>query len=186
MLTSEIIEKLKLVNWTRILTIANSLEDCNDAQWRFMKGLVIELALEKYSEPNDIRYVGGVHKDHEWFMLDGRTIDIELKSLMSSSFYTKTGQLRSKISVKLTNSNGTNKKMSLLPNDICDVLLILKSDGVVVVDKNTIIANQQSCGDGFMLNLNKSDIVEITGKLDVCCTNLGLKSKIMKAVYDAI
>ena len=186
MLTQDIIEKLKLTDWPRILRIANSLDDCNDAQWRFVKGLVIELALEKYSNPNDIRYVGGVHKDYEWFLLDGLIIDIELKSVVSSSFYTKKGQLRPKISVKLTNSNGTNKKSALSPTDICDVLLILKSDGVVAVDKNTIIANQQSCGDGFMLNLNKSDVVEITGKLEVCYTTLGLKHTIMKAIYDAI
>ena len=189
MCSSDLIrEALRQINWTRILSIANGLDDCNDAQWRFVKGLVIELAFEKHSAPHDIEYVGSIHRDFVWRLrgAETRTLNIEFKSLVSSTLYTQRGRLRSRLSVKLTNSHGTNTKAALTAEDICDVLIILKSDGAVAVSQDTILAQQRSCGDGFMLDLRASDVIEITGCVPPTRTPLNLKAALLKTIIDAI
>lgn len=148
-----LVDELKQFNWTKILEIANGLSDLNDAQLRFAKAIVIEKAVEKYSKKDDsdvgLVYVADRHKDYEW---PKYRVSVELKSIVSSTFYTNKNKLRDKVTVKLNNSNGTNKKAVLVPSDVADILLVVKRDGVLVFDRKTVMGNSKSQGDGFLFS----------------------------------
>lgn len=154
-------EILKSYKWQNVIDLASSLATLNESQFRFMKGLIIEIATEKCSN-NEMKYVGLPHKDFDWIPLN---LTVELKSMTSSSFFKKNGILRDTVTFKLNNSNGTNKKNTLTDSEVCDIILLIKNDGVAIVDKETIIKNLIKTGDGFIVNLTKKDITMITEKL---------------------
>jgi hypothetical protein len=59
---------------------------------------------------------------------------------------------------------GTNKS-SLDPNNIADVLVAVHRDGAYAVSKDIVIAKARHLGDGWELKPNKSDIVELSGRI---------------------
>ena len=178
----QVITDIKLWNWQTIIDFSNSLDDFNDAQWRFLKGLIIELAVEKHSEPT-LQYVGQVHKDFVW----GRHgIDIELKSNMTASMYTKKGKYRKNYSIKLNNSMGTNKK-ALSAQDVADIIVVPTKNGVFALDRATVLANHTLLGDGVSVKVTGSEIIPITGPITqhtAYATNL--KQAIMAAITQAL
>jgi len=177
-----IINDIKLWNWQTIIDFGNSLDDFNDAQWRFLKGLIIELAIEKHGEPT-LQYVGQVHKDFVW---GKHGIDIELKSNMTASMYTKKGQLRPNYSIKLNNSMGTNKK-ALSAQDVADYIIVPMKNGVFALDRATVLANHTLLGDGVSVKVTGSQIIPITGPLNQKnIYNTNLKQAIMSAITAAI
>lgn len=169
------INKCKKINWQKINDVCESLDDLNDSQYRFLKGRFIELLVE--NESNGLfRYVGAKHKDFE---CDSFKYTVELKSATSQQLYKKDGKLRQGNSVILNNSMGTNKKPVLDPNDVADYLIIVKSDGAVLVDKSTVMKNAHSNGDGFVVKLKPNDVVELSGMLSHKTNySIGLKSKL--------
>lgn len=152
---------LKSYEWQNVIDLTPSLETLNESQFRFLKGFIIEIATEKCSN-GELKYVGLPHKDFDWTTLN---LCVELKSVTSSSFFKKNGHLRDYFSFKLNNSNGTNNKNSLMNTDVCDIIVLIKNDGVAIVDKETVIENSIKTGDGFYVNLQKKDIIMITEKL---------------------
>lgn len=183
-LSQEIIDALKKFDWHQIIDKGNKLEDLNDRQWRFIKGLVIELIVEKYSGQDGLTYVGDMFKDYHWKKYN---LNVELKSGLSGSMYGKKGNLNKNFLIKLNNSNGTNKKDTLSPDEVADILIVIKNDGAFVVDKNTIIRCSKKTGDGFDLMLNRGDVIQLTGKLyPNTMNNLNLKEKIMNAIRSVI
>ncbi len=177
-----IINDIKNWNWQTIIDFGNSLDDFNDAQWRFLKGLIIELAIEKHSEPT-LQYVGQVHKDFIW---GKHGVDIELKSNMTGSMYTKKGQLRPNYSIKLNNSMGTNKK-ALSAQDVADYIIVPMKNGVFALDRATVLANHTLLGDGVSVKVTGSQIIPITGPLaQKNIYNTNLKQAIMSAITAAI
>ena len=183
-LSQEIIDALRKFDWHQIIDKGNKLEDLNDRQWRFIKGLVIELILEKYSGQDGLTYVGDMFKDYHWKKYN---LNVELKSGLSGSMYGKKGNLNKNFLIKLNNSNGTNKKDTLSPDEVADILIVIKNDGAFVVDKNTIIRCSKKTGDGFDLMLNRGDVIQLTGKLyPNTMNNLNLKEKIMNAIRSVI
>jgi len=181
-MTQTAINDIKKWNWQTIIDFGNSLDDFNDAQWRFLKGLIIELAVEKHSEPT-LQYVGEVHKDFVW---GKHGLDIELKSNMAGSMYTKKGQLRPNFSIKLNNSMGTNKK-ALTAQDVADIILVPMKNGVFALDRATVLANHTLLGDGVSVKVTSSQIVPITGPLtQKNAYNTNLKQAIMSAITAAI
>ena len=180
-LSQEIIDALRKFDWHQIIDKGNKLEDLNDRQWRFIKGLVIELIVEKYSGQDGLTYVGDMFKDYHWKKYN---LNVELKSGLSGSMYGKKGNLNKNFLIKLNNSNGTNKKDTLLPDEVADILIVIKNDGAFVVDKNTIIRCSKKTGDGFDLMLNRGDVIQLTGKLyPNTMNNLNLKEKIMNFFF---
>lgn len=157
----KILEELKRFNWQTIIEYGLSLDDLNDRQWRFLKGLVAELTVEKHSE-NNLVYVGEDHKDYDWPSF-GKTV--ELKSQLSGPMYNKNGRLKKNFSVKLNNSNGTNKKDQLDPKEVCDFILVVRSDGSFVIDHQTVLENAHKTGDGFEVKVNADQIIEISGRI---------------------
>ena len=183
-LSQEIIDALRKFDWHQIIDKGNKLEDLNDRQWRFIKGLVIELIVEKYSGQDGLTYVGDMFKDYHWKKYN---LNVELKSGLSGSMYGKKGNLNKNFLIKLNNSNGTNKKDTLSPDEVADILIVIKNDGAFVVDKNTIIRCSKKTGDGFDLMLNRGDVIRLTGKLyPNTMNNLNLKEKIMNAIRSVI
>lgn len=184
MINQQITDHLKSFEWSEIITKGNGLEDLNDRQWRFMKGLVAELITEKHSGPDGLVYVGEDHKDYDWPKYN---LTVELKSQLSGPMYNKNGQLKKCFTVKLNNSNGTNRKSSLDPKEVADLLLVVRNDGAFVVDKETVIANSKSNGDGFESTLTRDQIVEVSGQIKVNKTSsLDIKRRIQDAIKSVI
>lgn len=183
-LTQEVIDALRKFDWNQIIDKGTKLEDLNDRQWRFIKGLVIELIVEKYSGQDGLTYIGDSFKDYHWKKFN---LNVELKSGLSGSMYGKKGNLNKNFQIKLNNSNGTNKKDVLLPDEVADILIVIKKDGAFAVDKSTIIRCSKKSGDGFDLMLNRGDVVQLTGRMHSnTCENLNLKEKIMNAIRNVI
>lgn len=157
----EILDDLKRFNWQTIVDFGNSLNDLNDSQWRFLKGLVAELTLETHAD-NNLVYVGDVHKDYDW---PKYKLSVELKSQLSDNMYTKKENLRKNYTIKLNNSNGTNSKDQLQDHEIADLLIVIRNDGAFVLDKKTVKKNAKKQGDGFIVIVDNSKIVEISGKI---------------------
>lgn len=161
MIDPKILQELKSFNWQTIVDHGNSLHDLNDRQWRFLKGLIAELTVEKHSK-NNLVYVGEDHKDFDW-PKTGKTV--ELKSQLSGPMYTKKGRLKKNFSIKLNNSNGTNKKDFLDPEEVCDYTLVVRNDGSFVLDRETVMANAHKTGDGFEVRVDAGQITEVSGRV---------------------
>jgi hypothetical protein len=181
-MNQQAIDDIKLWNWQTIIDFGNSLDDFNDAQWRFLKGLIIELAIEKHSDPT-LQYVGQVHKDFIWGKY---ALDIELKSNMTASMYTKKGEYRSNYSIKLNNSMGTNNR-ALSAQDVADIIIVPMRDGVFALDRATVLANHTALGDGVSVQVDATKIIPITGPMTQKTTyNTNLKQAIMTAITQAL
>lgn len=184
MIKSDIIDDIKHFQWKEIISHGNRLEDLNDAQWRFLKGLVAELLVEKYSGIDGLTRVGQPHYDYVW---DKHQIRVELKSLFSAKMYDKYGKVKNNFTVKLNNSNGTNKKEKMSADEVAEILLVVYNDGAFAVDQTTVIERSQAGGDGFVVKLKKTDIIEISGKMSATdTTSFDLKEKISNAIRESI
>ena len=177
------IKALKNFDWQKIIDYANSLGDLNEAQLRFLKGLAIEAATEKFSN-SDIKYVGEKHRDFVW---PGQNdISVELKSMVSMGMYTKKGKIKTLPEIRLNNSMGTNKN-NLDPNNIADVLIAVLKDGAFAVSKETVLAKVKHLGDGWVLKLTEQDIVELSGQiLRVKTYNTKLSESIHNAIKQSL
>jgi len=182
-LNSKIIDDIKNFSWQKTVQYGNSLDDLNDAQLRFLKGLAIEHALAKYSGKDGLVYVGLAHKDYDWPKYQ---LTVELKSHLSRGMYGKKGKLSKHYLIKLNNSNGTNKKV-LPPDEVADILIAVYNDGAFAVDKETVLKNAKCNGDGFVLKLHKSDIIEISGRILITeKTSSNLKTIVLNAIINSI
>jgi hypothetical protein len=97
--------------------------------------------------------------------------------------YTKQGRLKKNFSIKLNNSNGTNKKETLDPTEVCDYILVVRSDGAFVIDRDTVLANAYRGGDGFEVRVDADQITEISGRIQ---PNTQYQSSIRENVIDVI
>ena len=84
---------------------------------------------------------------------------------------------------KLNNTNGTNKKEHLTENDVSDIILLVKNDGVFCVEKKTVLKNAKKTGDGFVLPLLKTDLIKITNRI---FPNTSKNVNFKKIVKDAL
>jgi hypothetical protein len=182
-MNQNIIDDLKAFDWQTIIEYGNSLDDLNDSQWRFIKGLAVELCVEKYSN-SDLTYVGVKHKDFNW---PAHNITAELKSQLSGGMYGKKGKLNKNYTIKLNNSHGTNKQKTINPADVADVIIVVRDDGAFAIDQATAIRNAVSGGDGFEVKVPKDEIIELTGLVVPERTfDTNLKEKITNAIRDSL
>lgn len=194
MINEEVLADLKSFNWQIIIDFGLSLDDLNDRQWRFIKGLVAELAVEQ-NAVNGLTYVGRDHCDYEW---PCHGITAELKSQLSGPMYLKKNipgteqrQLVKQLSIKLNNSHGTNKKTTLDPDTVADVLIVVRNDGAFALAKQTVLERAVHGGDGWEIHLHRDrdldKIIELSGYVKnqtVYQTNL--KQKLTDAIRQAI
>lgn len=156
---TDFIKWAKTIDWQTINNVCDSLDDLNDSQYRFLKGRFIELLVEHYSK-GVLEFVGEKHKD---FNCKKFKCTIELKSEVSNSLYNKK-TMRPNFNIRFSNSMGTNKT-EIDPNHVTDYVIIIKKDGVVLVDKKTVLESVVTHGDGFTLKLQPNKVVELSGKL---------------------
>lgn len=157
-MNQNIVNDLKDFDWQKIIDYGNSLDDLNDAQYRFAKGLAVETSVEKLSNGNLV-YVGEKHKDYNWPKHD---VTVELKSILSQRMYDRHGEVKTLPNIRLNNSMGTNKD-ALDPAAVADVLLVVLRDGAYALDKATVLAKAKHLGDGWELKVTKDDITPISG-----------------------
>ena len=184
MINESVLKHLKSFDWQTIIARCSGLEDMNDRQWRFMKGLVAELIVEKYSGPDGLKYVGADHMDYVW---PSRDLTVELKSVLSGTMHKKSGKLRKRYSVRLSNTQGTNTKDAPPPEHVCDLLIVVMRDGAFVIDRETVIKNAVHCGAGFDVIVNSKDVVPLTGVVtpgSVFASSI--KQDVMKVIMAAI
>jgi len=159
-----VISDLKSFDWKQVIDYGNNLgPKFNNAQWRFMKGLIMEKATESYSNDPTFKYVGEKHCDFTW---EKHNITIEQKSIMAGKFYTKKNKLKKTLNFILTNSQGTNNSTKISSSSVADVLIGISSDGVVFAPKDVVMKYLTENGDGCVVNIPGSEIVEITGYLE--------------------
>ena len=184
-MNQNIIDDLKAFDWQTIIEYGNSLDDLNQGQWRFLKGLVCELITEKFGNGNLV-YVGQDHKDFDW-PRHNISISVELKSQLSARMYTKKGRLRKNYPIKLNNSHGTNEKKKIDAKDVADIIIVVRDDGAFMIDQATAIKHAKPAGDGFNVKVSKDEIIELSGLVvpdKVYTTNL--KEKIMTVIRDSL
>ena len=182
-MNNQIITDIQQWDWQTIIDFSNSLDDFNDAQWRFLKGLIIEKTVEKHSNDPTLKYVGQIHKDFVWAR---HGVDIELKSNMTASMYTKKGKYRKNYSIKLNNSMGTNTQ-TLTAQHVADIIIVPMSNGVFALDRATILANHTALGDGVVVKVTADQIVPITGPINQKTVyNNTLKQDIMHAIEQGL
>lgn len=179
---TEIINDFKSFNWQKIIDYGSSLGDLNSAQFKFLKGLAIEFAIEKFAD-GDLSYVGVDHKDFDW---PKHNISVEAKTQFSETMFTSKGQLRTSYSVILNNSRGTNKQTTVNADQVADCILVVKSDGAFAIDKQTVISKSKGQGDGFTLKVKKHEIIPITGKLTGHPKQLDLKNKFIQILKESL
>lgn len=194
MIDPKILADLKSFNWQKIIDFGISLDDLNDRQWRFAKGMVAELAVEKHAV-NGLKYVGRDHCDYEW---DHHNIEVELKSQLSGPMYlksnipnTKQREFVKSYTIKLNNSNGTNKSNTLDPKSVADVLVVVRNDGAFAIDRETVISNARKGGDGWEVfldrDVDRDKIYELSGHIQAQNTyDTNLKEKLLEAIRQAI
>lgn len=181
MKNADILSELKKINWDEILSIANSLDDLNDKQWRFLKAVIIEMALEKISK-NELIYVAENHRDFIWKKYN---LSVELKTNVSATMYKKKRwwEKKKNYNIILSNSMGSNKKN--VP-EIADIIISIYGDGVFFIDKKTAIQNIKKNGDGFIITVDSSDIVAVTTKKNVVKKTNTFKKTIMEQIKKII
>lgn len=82
---------------------------------------------------------------------------------------------------------GTNKKTKLDPNDVADILIVVRNDGAFAIDKQTILAHATSGGDGFDVKITKDQIIELSSKITQKTKfNTNLKKVVINAIKQAI
>lgn len=176
------INDMKNFDWQKVIDYGSSLNDLNDAQFKFFKGLAIELAIEKFAD-GDLSYVGAKHKDFDW---PKHNITVEAKTQFSSTMFTSKGQLRASYTIVLNNSRGTNKQTTVSANQVADYILVVRSDGSFIVDQKTVISQSKAGGDGFTLKVKKHEITPITGKLIGRSRQLSLKNKLTQILNESL
>lgn len=182
-MNKQILDDLKKFDWQTIVDFGNSLDDLSDSQWRFIKGLVAELAVEEHGE-DSLTYVGEKHKDYDW---PKYKVSVELKSQLSGPMYGKKGPMLKNYTIKLNNSNGTNKKETLTDDQVADILIVVRNDGAFALDKKTIMANAYRGGDGFEVKVSNDKIIELSGPIKHQTTyTTNLKEVITNAIREAI
>jgi len=178
-----IVKALKQFNWQKITDYGRSLDELNDAQYRFAKGLAVEFAVEKFAD-NNLKYVGEVHKDYEWPKFN---LSAELKSQFSAYMFDRKGKPKKQFDIKLNNSNGTNTATKLNPDHVADILIVCRKDGAFVIDKELILTKAKALGDGWNLTVETKDITIIAGPLKQQETfTTGIKKAINEAIRQSI
>jgi hypothetical protein len=180
----DVVKELKSFNWDKVLEAILSLEGFNVRQWRFMKAIIVEISIEKYSNSNLV-YVDEVHKDFDW---PKYKISVEAKN-HGTCMYKKNGGLKKSYNILLTNSMGTNNKKTLDKDDISDIILCVYTDGVFIIEKETALKNLVKKGDGFGISISSSDIIQITGRRYVNTRNeklLRLKDELLNIIRGLI
>ncbi len=146
----EVANELKSgIDFARFARQVKALGDqCNDRQWRFAKGLILELSFEMCSN-SKLKYVSQLGTDYILVSLNNTTIEFKFEQ---KPLFGKRGSMSKTINPTLMNSRGTNKHVAL-PSTYADYLVYATPNGVLLFDKPTVSNHLKVSGDSITGNL---------------------------------
>ena len=132
----EVEEMLKRCNWKAFFNLIHSIgPDLNKPSWRMMKGMVIDLALEKSCD-EELKYVDEVGFDFV-YRSDGKITRIEAKSEMNMFYKDSTAKTKGrntyKNKIKLKNTMGELDIKNLPDQLTFDYLLLIQTSGQEII-----------------------------------------------------
>jgi hypothetical protein len=150
MTTIDVANELKKhIDFARFAKQVKALgNQCNDRQWRFAKGLILELSFEMCSNGN-LKYVSQLGTDY--IMVKYKNTSIEFK-FEQKPLFGKRGNMAKHINPTLMNSRGTNKHVEL-PSTYADYLIYATPNGALLFDKATVSKHLKVSGDSITGNL---------------------------------
>jgi hypothetical protein len=135
------------VDWARFARLTKALaEQLNNGQLRFLKARLFEKAVEKYSN-GTLRYVD--ENGCDFLIIGLNNIRLEMKYTANGIYTPAKGELKKSCKIKLTNSHGTNKHLTL-PSYYADYLMFVSESGAILFDKNTLQSHIDPEGDGIV------------------------------------
>jgi hypothetical protein len=181
----------KEVNWTKFVNLVTSIgPQFNDAQWRFLKAIVFEKAVEAFSEKKLV-YVSQVGCDFIIPSLNNAKVEMKYTE---DVLYTEKSRIPRKNaqSITLMNSKGTNSHTGL-PDEYADFILIVGRRGAAIVDKPTISSYIKINGDSITATIPTDKMTFIFTPDTVTATPdiqsdgaINLRQTILDAISDAL
>lgn len=150
MTTQNVANNIKaLIDFARFSRQVKALGDqCNDRQWRFAKGLILELSFEMCSNGN-LKYISQLGRD--FIMVNYNNTSLEFK-FEQKPLFGKRGNMAKHINPTLMNSRGTNKHVELPPG-YADYLVYATPNGALLFDKATVSKYLKVSGDSITAKL---------------------------------
>lgn len=155
----EIIKKLKSFDWDFILDFGyNKVNHIKGNQFNFWRGSLMEQAIA--TQDKQLIFVGKDehHKDFNWTRF---SVTLELKSLLNKQMYSRSGKLKPTLKLNLTN---LRSQRVLTQNEICDIVLVITSDGAFAIPKQIAFQNQIQKGNKIDIEVPTKYIIEISGR----------------------
>jgi hypothetical protein len=137
------------IDWARFARQVKALSgQCNDRQWRFAKGLILELSFEMCAS-GKLKYVAQLGTDYILVSLNNISIEFKFEQ---KPLFGKRGNIAKNINPTLMNSRGTNKHV-VLPSTYADYLIYATPNGALLFDKPTVSKHLKVSGDSITGNL---------------------------------
>jgi len=162
----KVIIKLKSFDWDFIIDFGlNKVNHIKGNQYNFWRGSLMEQLFLR-QDPK-LKFVGGDehHKDFEWSRFG---INVELKSLLNKSMYTRRGALKADFKLNLTNLRNERK---LLESEICDIVLVIMNDGSFIIPRKVAFQNCIPNGNKVDIVVGSNHIIEISGRKSLSPVN---------------
>jgi hypothetical protein len=135
------------IDWERFARLTKALDkQLNAGQLRFLKARLFEKAIEKYSN-GTLQYVDQLGCD--FIMIGFHNIRLEMKYTADGIYTPAKGEFKKTCTIKLANSHGTNKHLTL-PSYYADYLMFVSESGAILFDKNTLQSHIDPQGDGII------------------------------------
>jgi len=150
MTMNKVADELKSgIDFARFAKQIKALGDqCNDRQWRFAKGLILELSFEMCSN-GKLKYVSQLGTDYILVSYNNTSIEFKFEQ---KPLFGKRGNMSKTINPTLMNSRGTNKHI-VLPSTYADYLIYATPNGALLFDKATVSKHLKVSGDSITGNL---------------------------------
>ena len=185
----KLLEILKTIDWQEFHNFASSIgKDLNNHQWRFLKAIFLEKAIEYYSN-NQLTYIGDLEKGCDFKVPSLNNLRIEMKYIEGCLFSgKKLSQKKTTSEIKLMNSNGTNTHVGL-PNTYSDYLLIVDLNGAGLISKEILQNYIILGGDGIKAKIPLDKLHIVFQPSDIAGTNkkdLRIKEILMNIISKII
>jgi hypothetical protein len=185
----KLLEILKTIDWQKFHNLTSSIgKDLNNRQWRFLKAIVLEKAVESYSN-NQLTYIGNLEEGCDFKVTSLNNLRIEMKYVEGCLFSgKKLSQKKTTSEIKLMNSNGTNTHAEL-PDTYSDYLLIVDLNGAGLISKEILQNYIILGGDGIKAKIPLDKLHIVFQPSDITGTNkkdFRIKENLLKTISKII
>lgn len=186
----QVIEIMKNIDWQMFHNSCKSIgKEFNSPQWRFLKAIILEKAVSKYSN-GMLRYVGEEERGCDFVIESLNHVKIEMKYTEECLFGGREKSLK-KITKQITllNSRGTNTHTNL-PETYSDYLLIVEMNGAAIIQKEALKEFVVSNGDSLSAKIPTDKLHIIFSPRDIDTTQpvrtMRIKELILEAIEQAL